>query len=147
MSPAAGHPTTGTPLASARTTVPCPAWHTTAAHCGIVRAYDTQSTSRAFEGTRTGPGSGRRFVEASTLTGIPASASSAALNIRCFGSCDVLGATSTSGPSPGGSSTSANGRSHISGPVTWTAGSAGRGYSSCGNVATIASRREIPLWM
>src|SRR5919197_976579 len=68
MSPATGHATTGAPDASARTTVPCPAWHTTAAQRGIVREYDTQSTSRAFAGTRTGPGGGRLFVDASTRT-------------------------------------------------------------------------------
>jgi hypothetical protein len=38
MSPATGQPTTGVPLASARATVPWPAWQTTAAQRGIVRA-------------------------------------------------------------------------------------------------------------
>ena len=50
MSPACGHATTGTPLASDRATVPWPAWQTTASHSGIVRAYETQSTSLAFAG-------------------------------------------------------------------------------------------------
>ena len=64
---------------------------------------------------------------------------------RCSGSCEVLGATSTSGASPGGSSTSPNGCSHSSGPVTAHPGPRrARGYSSCGNVATIASSREMP---
>src|SRR5205085_2781110 len=100
MSPPAGHATTGTPAASARTSVPCPAWQTTAAQRGIVREYDTQSTSRAFAGTLTGPGGGRPLVVASTRTGSRASPSSAASSIRCLGSCDVLGATSTSGSTP-----------------------------------------------
>ena len=36
MSPAAGQATTAQPLASARTTVPCPPWHTTTSQRGIV---------------------------------------------------------------------------------------------------------------
>ncbi|HYH58195.1 MAG TPA: hypothetical protein VD790_03085 [Thermoleophilaceae bacterium] len=119
MSPAAGQATSGTPLASARTTVPCPAWHTTAAQCGSVRAYESQSTTRAFGGVgRPTTGSPRRFVVAITRTGSSASPSSAARSIRWSRSCDVLGATSTSGSSPGGSSTSSVGRSYISGPTT-----------------------------
>ena len=39
---------------------------------------------------------------------------------RCSASWAVEGATSTSGSSPGGSSTSAAGGSHMSGPTTWT---------------------------
>ena len=61
MSPAAGRPRPARPLASARTSVPCPAWQTTASHNGIVRAYDTHSTSRAFGGTSSGRGGGRRL--------------------------------------------------------------------------------------
>jgi hypothetical protein len=38
MSPAAGQQTIAHPALSARTTVPCPAWQTTASHAGIVRA-------------------------------------------------------------------------------------------------------------
>ena len=38
MSPAAGQATTAQPDASARAIVPWPAWQTTTAHCGIVRA-------------------------------------------------------------------------------------------------------------
>jgi hypothetical protein len=106
MSPAAGHATTGAPLASARASVPCPAWQTTASHSGIVRAYDTHSTMRAFSGTSIGRGGGRRLCVASTRTGSSASPSSAAASIRWSRSCAVDGAISTSGSSPGGSSTS-----------------------------------------
>jgi hypothetical protein len=144
MSPAAGHATTGTPHASARTSVPWPAWSTTAEQSGIVCAYESQSTSRAFAGTSIGTVGSRRFVVASTRTGSSASPSSAARSIRCSGSWAVEGATSTSGALPGGGSTGPNGCSHISGPVTRTQGSSGRGYSSCGKVATSASSWEIP---
>ena len=47
-----------------------------------------------------------RFVVATTRTGSSASASSAARTSRSSGSCAVLGATSTSGVSPSGSSMS-----------------------------------------
>jgi hypothetical protein len=38
MSPIAGQATTAQPEASARTSVPCPAWQTTTSQKGIVRA-------------------------------------------------------------------------------------------------------------
>ena len=54
----------------------------------------------------------------------------------CSWSCEVLGATRTSGSSPGGHSTSPPGGSHISGPGHVDAAPASaRGYSSCGKVA------------
>src|SRR5205085_387395 len=147
MSPPAGHATSGTPEDSARATVPWPAWHTTASQSGIVREYDSQSTSLAFGGTRRGPRSlPRRFVLANTRTGSSARPSSAACSIRSVGSCDVLGAIRTSGSSPGGGSgISPFGCSQSSGPVTFIHGShRSRGYSSWGKVAIRASSREVP---
>ncbi len=51
MSPPAGHATTAQPAASARTSVPWPAWSTTTSHSGIVFAYDSHGTSTALSGT------------------------------------------------------------------------------------------------
>ena len=81
-----------------------------------------------------------------TRTRAPASPSSAARSIRCSGSCAVDGATSTTGPSPGGGATCSPGGSHISGPTTRSHGSQRRGYSSCGSVPISVSARESPLW-
>ena len=107
MSPTAGQQSTGAPAASARATVPCPPWHTTSAACGITCEYDSQSTTTAFAGASgSGPPGSRRFVVATTRTGSSASASSDARTSRSSGSCAVLGATSTSGSSPSGSSIS-----------------------------------------
>jgi len=47
--------------ASARAMVPCPAWQMTRAHEGIVFAYETHSTRRAFAGTSIGSGGSRRL--------------------------------------------------------------------------------------
>jgi hypothetical protein len=128
--------------------VPWPAWQTTAAQSGIVREYDSQSTTRALGGTRAGSGMPGRLVVAITRTGSSRSPSNAAAIIRPSGSCEVLGAISTSGASPGGGSTASAGRSQSSGPVTSKAGfQSRRGYSSCGKVATSARSREIPLWV
>ena len=75
---------------------------------------------------------------ASTRTGASARPASVARSSRCDGSCEVDGATSTSGPSPGGSShLGRTAAPTAAGPTTCVAGSAtARGYSSCGNVAT-----------
>ena len=88
-------------------------------------------------------GSGSRpFQVAITRTGSPARPSSAARSSRCSRSCAVEGATSTTGPSPGGGSTFSPGGSHISGPTTRAHDGHSRGYSSCGSVATSVSSRE-----
>ena len=73
-----------------------------------------------------------------------ASPSSAARSSRWSGSWAVDGATSTSGSSPGGGSTSSYGGSQISGPTTWTCAGQRRGYSSSGNVPTMHSRCAEP---
>ncbi|HWY18467.1 MAG TPA: hypothetical protein VNY27_07120 [Solirubrobacteraceae bacterium] len=57
------------------------------------------------------------------------------------------GAISTSGSSPGGSSTSSAGGSHISGPTTCAHSGHARGYSNCGNVPTSASSWLVPPWL
>src|SRR3954454_6371787 len=142
MSPAAGTQTGTHPPRRASATVPWPAWQTTASQRGIVLPYGTQSTSVAFAGI--GTSSARRSVLASTRTGRPASPASAARRRRCSRSCDVDGASSTSGSSPSGSATSFAGGSQRSGPTTWVDDGHARGYSSCGNVATRHSAREIP---
>jgi hypothetical protein len=146
MSPPAGEQMTGTPALRACATVPCPPWLMAAAHSGMVRAYEGQSTIRALDGTRTSGASGRPFVAARTRTGSAASPASDARKSRCSGSCDVLGATSTSGSSPGGAerASSSAGRSQMSGPVTRAQGSSARHASSSGKVATSESRRERP---
>ncbi|HJX32563.1 MAG TPA: hypothetical protein VJ257_00035 [Solirubrobacterales bacterium] len=58
----------------------------------------------------------------------------------------MLGATSTSGASPGGSSISGCGSSKVIGPVTSTPAGQRRGYSSWGKVATSARSGLIPPW-
>ena len=58
----------------------------------------------------------------------------------------MLGATSTSGASPGGSSISGWGCSKVIGPVTSTPAGQRRGYSSWGKVATSARSGLIPPW-
>src|SRR4051794_3292165 len=146
MSPAAGTHTGTQPPRSASATVPCPAWQTTASQRGIVRPYGIQSTSVALAGTPPGRSSARRSVLATTRTGRSARPSSAARSRRCPRSCDVDGASRTSGSAPGGSATSAAGGSQSSGPTTCVCGVHARGYSSCGNVATRHSAREIPPW-
>ena len=76
-----------------------------------------------------------RLVVATTRTGSSASAASA-VRTRWFSeSCAVLGATRTSGASPGGSSISGWGSSKVIGPVTSTPAGQRRGYSSWGKVA------------
>ena len=62
------------------------------------------------------------------------------------GSCEVDGAISTSGSSPGGGATSGAGGSHMSGPTTCVPAGHARGYSSWGNVATSASASLMPPW-
>ena len=80
-----------------------------------------------------------------TRTGAVARPARAARSIRCSGSCAVEGATSTTGPSPGGGSTRSPGGSQSSGPTTRSHGSQRRGYSSCGSVPTSVSARERPV--
>ena len=48
MSPACGDASTAAPEASARASVPWPAWQITSAQPGIVRAYEIHSTSRVL---------------------------------------------------------------------------------------------------
>ncbi|HVS99965.1 MAG TPA: hypothetical protein VHE08_05555 [Solirubrobacterales bacterium] len=67
---------------------------------------------------------------ATTRTGSAASAARAARTRWLPESCAVLGATRTSGASPGGSSMSGWGTSKAIGPVTWTEAGQARGYSS-----------------
>ena len=97
-----------------------PAWQTTAAQQRHRRAR-TRPTRPAARSAApaSGRGGGAAVVggqHAHRLAGRAPRAPRRAC--RCSGSCAVDGATSTSGSSPGGSSTSPNGRSHISGPVT-----------------------------
>ena len=113
-----GHATTGTPHASARATVPCPAWQTTAAQQRhrprVGDPVDQRARSPARRAaSRAAAPVGRWPAPAPAR---PASPSRAARSSSCSGSCEVVGATSTSGSSPGGSSTSPNGCSHSSGP-------------------------------
>ena len=102
-------------------TVPCPPWQMTRSasrhHLRVGEPIDHPARSPA---PRAAARPHRRFVVASTRTGSSASASSATRTSRPSGSCAVLGATSTSGPSPSGSSTSGYGSSKLIGPVTWT---------------------------
>ena len=100
MSPPAGHATTAQPAASARTSVPWPAWSTTTSHSGIVFEYDSHGTSTALSGTVIGSFGSRPLYVAITRTGAPARPSSAARSRECEGSCEVEGATSTTGPLP-----------------------------------------------
>ena len=98
--------------------------------------------ARRWRGGAIGGSGSRPFQVAITRTGSPARPSSAARSSRCSRSCAVEGATSTTGPSPGGGSTFSPGGSHISGPTTRTHAGHSRGYSSCGSVATSVSSRE-----
>ncbi len=100
MSPAAGQQRTGTPKPSALTTVPWPPWQTTRSAAGITWEYESQSTNRALGGTSIGVGGTWLFVVAITRTGSSARAASPSLTNLQSGSCDVLGAISTSGESP-----------------------------------------------
>ncbi len=82
---------------------------------------------------------------ASTRTGSSASASSATRSSRHSGSCEVLGAITTSGSPPSGTAVSSpSGSSKKSGPLTRTFAGHRRGYSSWGKVATTASSSLIP---
>src|SRR3954449_8566616 len=82
---------------------------------------------------------------AMTRTGSSASASRAARTSDPEGSCDVEGATSTTGSEPSTGDTSGPPGSHSSGPTTRHHDGHSRGYSSCGSVATIVSERESPV--
>ena len=128
MSPAAGTTTTAQPLASARATRPVPAVaddDVAARHRPRVgEPVDQARVLPARRWVRPAAGGSR---SPSTRTGGAARARrSAARSSWCVGSCDVDGATSTSGSSPGGSSTSSDGGSHSSGPTTCVAGQRGR---------------------
>src|SRR3954454_6493776 len=139
MSPPAGQMTTGQPDASARTRVPWPPWQTTRSQRGMVWEYETQGTTTAFAGGEaTSP-------IAITRTGSSARPSSAARTSRPSRSCEVEGATSTTGPEPSTGETSGPGGSHINGPTTFTHGSQSRGYSSCGSAPTSVKERDNPV--
>ena len=132
MSPPAGETTTRQPHDRARISVPWPPCVTTRSQAGIVREYDSHGTTTAFAGAGSDGGS-RPFQVAITRTGSSASPSSAARSSRCDGSWAVDGATSTTGPEPGGGATGDDGGSHSSGPTTRTHDGQSRGYSSCGS--------------
>jgi hypothetical protein len=95
-------------------------------------------------GTSTSGSSGP-FQLAITRTGAPASPASAARSSVRSGSCEVDGATSTTGSLPGGGATDGPDGSHSSGPTIRVHVGQSRGYSSCGSVATIVSSRESPV--
>ena len=97
----------------------------------------------AFGGTGLVQRAPRWFSVAATRTGSEASAAVAAPTRAGAESWTVLGAMTTSGSSPAGSSTSGCGSSNRIGPVTWTCGGQSRGYSSWGKVATRASSSLI----
>ncbi len=69
-------------------------------------------------GTSTGGEGSRPLKVAITRTGAPASPASAARSSAWPGSCEVEGATSTTGLSPGSGATRSPGGSHGNGPVT-----------------------------
>ena len=143
MSPTAGQTTTGQPLASARTSVPWPPWQTTRSHSRHrLRVGQPRHEHRVARARRP---AGRARARSRWRSRAPARppgppAPRAAAGAR--GSCAVEGATSTTGPSPGGGSTRSPGGSHISGPTTRAHDGQSRGYSSCGSVATSVSARE-----
>ena len=132
MSPAIGEIRTGVPAPSARADRPVAA---VADH----QRRDRHQLAVAQPVDEDGVGGdldrlcGRtRLVVATTRTGSSASAASA-VRTRWFSeSWAVLGATRTSGASPGGSSMSGWGTSKAIGPVTSTEAGQARGYSSCG---------------
>ncbi|HET8639154.1 MAG TPA: hypothetical protein VFL89_02785 [Solirubrobacterales bacterium] len=95
-------------------------------------------------GTSIGSCGTTRLVVATTRTGSSARAASAVRTRWLRESWAVLGATKTSGSSPGGSSISAWGSSKAMGPVTSTPAGQLRGYSSWGKVATIARSGLMP---
>ncbi|HZE04644.1 MAG TPA: hypothetical protein VE127_05430 [Solirubrobacteraceae bacterium] len=99
-----------------------------------------------MRGTSIGRCGTTRLVVATTRTGSPASADSAVRTRWLRESCAVLGATSTSGSSPGGSSISGCGSSNVIGPVTSTPAGQLRGYSSWGKVPTSARSGLMPPW-
>ena len=103
MSPACGQATTGTPQASARATVPWPAWQTTAAQRGIVArvGHPVDQPRVGGHGERAGGGAPVAAWPAPAPARRPAPRARRAA-AGCSGSCEVLGATSTSGSSPGG---------------------------------------------
>ena len=113
-------------------------------HRGRTASRRSTRPSGCSAGPTVAVGGGRRFQVASTRTRARANPATAALSMRCCGSCEVEGATTTSGASPAGGSMRWNGGSHSSGPTTCTWGGHSRGYSSCGYVPTSTSRSDSP---
>ena len=139
-----GRSTTGQPEASARTSVPWPPWQTTRSHGGIVCAYDSQGTSDgvgrrgAIERLRRRSRSRARARRRGRRARRAAS--------RCERSCDVDGATSTTG-------SVARRRRRRRGPAAPTAAARRRaattarraGTRAAGTSPTSVSARESPV--
>ena len=136
-SPPPGTVTSGTPASSVLDTTPCPPPHT------ITSACDSSSSWRPSPTTAHGGTGASGPLSRETTTRDPSGSASPGVSVSNANSARprapvvaVDGATSTTGPVPGGISSRDVVGSKCSGPTTTaSAGQSGRGTSSAGSVA------------